>query len=370
MTKRTWIVENSWKCDSCSNTNFGRFMACQKCGSPKEKHEVDVVPSPSAAAVTDPELLRLARQKANWFCEFCGGQVRDEHGKCVSNCGAPKPLPPLPTPIKFQSVGRFETTSVLPRQRVREIIHVRPPLKRSMEKPLYVGVAVAAFTGLVWLGIWLTASHEELAKVTALEWSYRQDLRQRTTRHGEDWGSPIGAFNVSCERKFYGIENCRPHDCRPHSVSYDCNCTSYECNCRQSCRDNGNGFSTCSESCSTCQRCQSCSRTEYDTCYDSCNIYKDWCGYDFYEWPIIDTKTTTGISHDEHWAGLKVDGPLQRVDQRESYLVRFAGQEPLDYRPTSLAEFKYFNVGVSWRVLVNHLGMVQPQQALASGKTP
>ncbi len=364
--KRTWVVENSWKCDSCGNSNFGRFMACQQCGSPKEKHEVDVVPS-SGPAVVDPELLRLAAQKANWICEFCGGQVRDEHGKCVKNCGAPKPLlPPLPVPIKFQSVGRHEVTSVLPRKRAREAIESLPPVppKRSMEKPLYVGAAVAVFTGLTWLGIWLFASHEEIAKVTALEWTYRQDLRQRTTLHGEDWGSPAGAFNISCHSKFYGTENCHPHDCRPHSVSYECNCTSYSCNCRQSCRDNGNGFSTCSESCSSCQRCQSCSRTEYDTCYDQCDVFKQWCSYDYYQWPVIATRTTTGSSHDERWGELEAEGPLQRLDKSEQYTVTFVAAETWKYRPSSLAEFRYFNSGVSWRILVNRFGSVQPQRAL------
>ena len=64
--KRTWTVENTWTCDSCHAKNLGRHVTCQTCGSPKEKQEKDTVPNPDRTVpVTDPELLRLAKQKAN-----------------------------------------------------------------------------------------------------------------------------------------------------------------------------------------------------------------------------------------------------------------------------------------------------------------
>jgi hypothetical protein len=94
-------------------------------------------------------------------------------------------------------------------------------------------------------------------------------------------------------------------------------------------------------------------------------VYKDWCSYDYYEWPIIATKSTTGSTHDEHWADLKADGPLQRLEQSEAYEVRFAGEKDAwKYRPRNLTEFRYFNLGVTWRILVNRVGVVQPVQAL------
>lgn len=378
--KRTWIVENKWKCDSCGTENLGRFMECQNCRNPKEKQEADVVPDAnSASAVTDPELLRLATQGANWVCEYCGGQVRNEYGKCVKNCGAAKPgsgaeepkLPPDPsfTPERASN-PRPEPSKPSPRPAPPgpPDWSLRADRRRPIAKPatlLWVFGGVLGTGAFVWLMVFLFASHETTAQVSGISWQYQQDLHQRTLMHSEGWGSPGGSFNVSCRSKFYGTEKCRPHTCNAHSVSYDCNCTSYDCRCHKSCSDNKNGFSTCSEECDTCQRCSTCNRTEYDTCYDQCDVYKDWCAYDYYEWPIIATKRTTGVSHDEHWADLKADGPFQRLDQTETYEVQFAEKEDRwKYRPRSLAEFRYFNAGVSWRVLVNRVGMIQPQHAL------
>jgi len=33
---RTWVQENTWVCTSCGSKELGRYMKCQKCGSPKE----------------------------------------------------------------------------------------------------------------------------------------------------------------------------------------------------------------------------------------------------------------------------------------------------------------------------------------------
>lgn len=219
--------------------------------------------------------------------------------------------------------------------------------------------------GLVALGVFLFMPWEVTAKVSALRWDYRADLRQRVTLHGSGWGSPGGAFNVSCKRKWYGTENCNPHNCNPHSVSYECNCTSYECNCSTHCSDNGNGFSTCSETCSTCQQCSTCSRIEYDTCYDQCDVYKDWCEYDYYDWPIIKTLTTSGSSHNEHWPDLAADGPLQRLDKTERYSVDFVKEaEVWIYKPRQLAEFQRYVVGKPWRIKVNRVRSVTPLEPL------
>lgn len=390
--KRTWVVENTWKCDSCGRDNLGRHMKCEGCGSPKEKQEKDnTSASTTAPAVTDPELLRLANQGANWVCEYCGGQVRNEHGKCVKNCGAPRadpPSSPAPPPDGKGAPCAFCGGFCGGRcpQGAPYVPQAAPKPARAAPRPLPTGVpgpgvskpkakpfkvpwwvvgAVLGGGGLIALLVWLLTSWEVEARVSGIEWTYTSNLRQRTTMHGEDWGSPSGAFNVSCQRKLYGTEDCHPHNCNAHSVSYECNCTSYECNCRTSCTDNKNGFSSCSETCSSCQRCSTCSRTEYDTCYDQCDVYKDWCSYDYYEWPIIATKETYGVTHDEHWADLKADGPLQRLDQHETYEVKFAGKEDAwKYRPGNLTEFQRFSTGATWKIQVNRLGMVHPVQVL------
>jgi len=215
------------------------------------------------------------------------------------------------------------------------------------------------------LGFWLFGTKEESASVSDISWTYTINLQQRTLRHGSDW-EPIrsDAFNVSCDRRYYGDRDCNPHNCRPHQVSYSCNCRSEQCNCHTTCRDQGNGFSRCSESCSTCSKCETCYRTEYDTCYDSCPVYKDHCDYDYYDWPTINTKVTSGAAHNETWPVLEARPIDQRLVKTEKYEVVFKnGVENWKYTPKSLGEFRYFVTGVTWKLKVNRAGMVWPQEA-------
>jgi len=390
VVKRTRIVENTWTCNSCSTKNLGRFMACQNCQSPKEKDEKDVVPAAnSAPTVTDAELLRLANQKANWICEYCNGQVRDEHGKCVKNCGAPKPKPEASIDfddgvvrIKASNGGsitglkvngktyntRDGKVEVTEDSSKKTVVTLRGAVVTQVKRLPWTGIAIGAgATAVVALFMFLFSSWEEDVKVAGIEWHYQADLHQRTLMHGSDWGSPSGAFNISCNSKFYGTEDCHPHDCRPHSVSYDCNCKNEECNCRETCRDNGNGFSTCSETCSTCRSCETCSKTEYDTCYDQCDVYRDWCTYDYYEWPIVATQKTAGAAHDEHWPALAAEGDTQRLDRTERYEVDFTGKsDKWVFRPAGLQDFQRFKPQALWKIKVNRAGMVTPLKELAA----
>lgn len=352
--KRTWQVENTWACSSCSAKNLGRHMVCQNCGAPKDGRTKDTV-GDASKAVVDPELLKLANQKANWVCEYCGGQVRDEHGKCARNCGAPRPAAPQ-TPVRASARAPVPVTD-FPRPPLASVVPEPPaPNRRLFQALLFVG-SLALIGGLVFL----LMPRELEAEVVSIEWRHSAQLFQRELKQGENWKGrmPSGTFNVSCVDKYYGDEDCNPHDCRPHNVSYDCNCTSYECNCRTTCRDNGNGFSSCSESCGTCSRCETCSRTEYDTCYDSCPVNKPWCVYSVYEWPLVRSLAMTGSKHDESWPDLAAVGETQRLDRSASYVVVFARvaagrvdtqAERWTLRARSLDEFKGFSVGNRWLI--------------------
>ncbi len=89
MGEREWHVEMLWPCASCAEKNLGRHTQCQRCGKPKTgKEEYEMPPETDpAAAVTDPELLRLATAGANWRCRFCGSDQRRFDGLC-GHCGA------------------------------------------------------------------------------------------------------------------------------------------------------------------------------------------------------------------------------------------------------------------------------------------
>ncbi len=343
--KRTWQVENGWACPACSALNRGHDMACQTCGARKDAEVIDILSGPQAPEVTDPAQVREATAGANWQCEHCGNQERNLRGECA-HCGGPKARAPLQAPV--------EVSQQRSRQR-------RLPLTwylRVLWRPL---LGTGALGGLVWLIIWLCTPRTVDARVSDLSWTYTITLRERIQLHNDgQWNRPGDrgfyhepAFNLTCDSRYYGTEDCHPHDCRPHPASYDCNYTTYECNCMQSCTDNKNGYSTCTERCSTCSRHDTCSRTEYDTCYDACPVYKDWCSYDYYDWPVKATRQTAGHDHAVHWPDLHAEGPLQRVQKVEAYGVKFrAEDETYDYAPETLLEYKSFDLGAAWQLKV------------------
>jgi hypothetical protein len=352
-------------------------MNCSSCGSPKEKDEryTSSAPDPSRA-VTDPSLLAHAARGPNWECPHCGGHERDGKGECRS-CGGLRREREEERDHK-QTSGRIERPTSAPSCR-KETTEHSSWARKSLPLMAIIGVGIV---GIISLLLWIFLPHKIEAQITSLHWEYTSDLRQKTLMHGEGWGNrtsfrysttskPDGygprsdSFHVICEGRKYGTENCDPYDCNPHEVSYDCNCRSYECNCttHQSCSDNENGFSDCEEveTCSTCQECETCSRTEYDTCYHQCDVIKDWCTYDYYEWPIIATEITNGSDHEVFWPKLAAEGTDQRLDRKEDYAVTFRKKEKTwAHKPKSLQEFQMFERGANWTVKVNRAGQIWP----------
>ncbi len=380
MARKTRIVENTWNCTTCQHKNLGRHMKCENCGIQKGKDVTDTVPQPNAApTVTDPELLKLANQKENWICEYCGGQTRDERGKC-QNCAATREAlkrdaeaiggdwKKVGDDLRSAAKKHWEVlgSSDGPTSGVDRWSSTLPPMAgaRTWDTPkkpvpafvwlIILAVAIAIIGAL----IFFLMPFEVAAKVSKTEWQYVASLHQRETRHSNGWGHPftVTPINIACENKYYGEEDCHPYDCRPHQVSYDCNCESYECNCRETCRDNKNGFSTCSETCSTCRRCSTCSKTEYDTCYESCPVYKDWCEYDYYEWPETARQATSGSTLETYWPELKAYTQTQRLDVQEKYSVEFElGKRTWTLTPKTLDEFKKYAKGSTWKLRTNRL---------------
>ena len=350
--RRTWTVENIWACGSCSASNRGRDLNCRNCGKRKAAEVRDRVPDPEAAPeVKAPALLRQARAGANWKCPYCGGQERDLEGDCTL-CGGRRassshentPGPTYSRPAAFD---------------------VREPLWR---KPAAVFLAGLVFLGLVvWLVAWCATPRTAEVRVDRLSWTYTEHLRARETRHGEEWGRPgskgfysEAAFNVSCVEKQRGTKKCKPYDCNPHDEPYDCR--PHDCRCRKTCSDNGNGYSSCQERCDTCY--ETCYETVYDTCYKQCPVYDDWCSYDYHEWPVEQTKTTSGNDHKVAWPGLVAADEKHRVQRVEAYAVEFVrttGKETFPYHPSTLADFKRFFVGDAWKIEISKIrGRVTP----------
>jgi hypothetical protein len=396
------IVENTWTCSACRATNLGRHMTCQSCGEPKDRHEKYELPS-HRPTVTNSEQLKQARAGANWTCSYCQWDNRDLSRKTCEQCGAPRkeamhdpnpsnaisldnpppvmeiPPPPPAEPTGYRTSPTREdllrrkeklkkmADEAVPAPPVHLYVGGRPidePRNPGRAGAVALGGAIfAACIAFVMFFVWLCVPHEEDTFVQSTTWRYTRTLEERTVQHGSGWGHPIDAFNVHCERRQHGTENCHPHDCDCRQVSYDCRC--HDCNCvtHESCSDLGNGYSSCheEESCSTC--CDTCSEERCSTCYDQCPVYDDWCTYDYYQWIVRDTETTSGTGRETQW-GTRLHGspPNWRILQAESYQVVFVEeQDTWTYSPRSLAEYQQFEPHEEWIIKVNHAGQVWPQ---------
>lgn len=369
--KRTWVQENVWTCSSCKSKNFGHAMTCTNCGSPREKNELDIIAAPDPTkAVTDKKMLAEAALGANWVCTFCGGQARDDGGNCkvcaaAKDEGANKRRSPKPTVVLPDFDRQVPANKrVVETGQGKMLVDRRPPpaeervpdLRRKIPWLLWLAGTLGA-AALLSLLIWLLVPHQKHAKVQSTHWTHTVKIRQRTTVHDNGWGSPAGAFNVSCDRRKKGTENCHAHDCRPHTVRYESG--SHECNCRQSCSGGKNGYSSCSEVCDDCPDYST--RTEYDTCYDQCDVYDDWCEYDEYKWPVVATPTHEGDDQSCTWPSVAITD-TQRAEQVASYDVVFAyDDKTATYHPSSVDDYRRFTVGVPWLIKVNIARMVYPQ---------
>jgi hypothetical protein len=258
----------------------------------------------------------------------------------------------------------FRTYTSCSPEPVRQTRNTLPLVNKRRKVPPYLVTVLSisgGMAGLAGIMLFLFVPHKATAQVVETSWVYKATLEERHTYHGSGWGSPFGSFNVSCQSKYYGDESCHPHNCRPHSVSYSCNCTSYECSCRTTCSSNKNGFSTCTERCSTCSKCQTCSRTEYDTCYDSCPVYRDYCSYDYYKWDEINHETTQG-SWDQKpaWGTLQATTSTQRLQKSESYTVKMKLSDITveTYHPSSMSDYLKYTYGQYWNIRVNKVGHI------------
>ena len=185
---------------------------------------------------------------------------------------------------------------------------------------LVVGMALGC---LAYFIIWLFIPARLNTKVTSLEWTHAINLRIREIRHDAEWGQPNNkgfydepAFNVSCRSKYYGTEDCNPHPC-------------------------------------FCDKKGSC-----DTCYDQCAEYRDWCNYDYFEWPVSLTQVTSGTDPETYWPKLEAVGVDQRLQRIKEYKVVFQktdNSDSYEYLAEDLLDFKRFNVGEYWRLRVGKL---------------
>jgi hypothetical protein len=268
MTERH--IELTWRCTSCGGQNLGRHLVCTTCGGPKddsEHYEMPADPS-QVASVTDPELIKLATAGRNWRCAYCAGHVRAPDGTCAE-CGAGR------------DKGRPVAVGA-PRAALFAAHPQAPPAadRRGLVRALVVagGVGLVALFGVVALALAVGSRPRPLrisqpdyrdlfADVESASWRHRVhvDRWQKVDREGFAETRPPEAFEVkSLGERVHHVDKVpdgtttetyqeqeTEHVTETYSEQEVCgqDCVPLPDNCRQECRDNGNGFATCSNVC-------------------------------------------------------------------------------------------------------------------------
>lgn len=169
-------------------------------------------------------------------------------------------------------------------------------------------------------------------KVTAAQWIATTNIRQKTLAHADDWCPPdhSSAFNIKRERRLYD--------------TYDCNCITIGGD------EMGIGGT---EICSTCED------------------YRDYCTYDWWDWPVIRTKSNTGCPEDRvKHPILSFEPPDQRSEMLTEFPVLWKNEEGevKPYKARDIQELRQYNTGEWWEIDVNYAGKFEPK-AKALGET-
>jgi hypothetical protein len=362
------IQEEFWSCRFCKHRNGGlqgedEGLRCRGCGAQKADEPWEAPADDYAApTVTDPELIDRALAGEVWTCGYCFNVERNEHDAC-SACGAERARA-----MQIQAE----------REHWRELMGSREEPPASSEAPSLPGLQKSLNEATWWIlagGIGLLlliagcvyffGTHTSTGVVAQVRWERTAIVEERHIKHGEDWDGAmhVGAFDTECETRLKRYQNCNPHSCRPHRVGYSCNCSggdSYACGSSRSCRSNGNGSRTCTDRTKYCthpRRCDTCYRTEYDTCWDSCPVYDRWCRYSYPQWEEIARKRTAGSDLHPKWPDLAAHGADQRLRQLEGYEVHIRDAEH-DWKlePAGEVEFQCYDVGTTHRVEYTRAG--------------
>ncbi len=396
-----WIEENIWECNSCNQENLGRYMKCQRCGSPKEFDEQDKpITSIAANPVTDAQQLADANAGVNWQCEYCMCQVRNSKGEC-QNCAAKRDqFNSVVTPsanLDEQISAAEEVNRIYRKDLEKRKDRERARIDRKMR--LTIGGVFVGLVALILLVAFLWPN-KIVGKVASTRWEYTLVVHTRQVQHSSGWGSPSDAFNTQCETRFKENVACHPHDCNPHDHSFRCHSETYKCNphpeshpcrchsekygCHKECESLKNGYSKCHNECSSrevcdrcsetvydiCERHDTCHETVYDICYDRCPVYDNWCEYDHYIWPETARLKTEGIN----WTDAKFQDFMElpteayRYDKLEEYTVIFRANDPKDttvyiYHPKTMDVFRQYGLSGMNYVLTKDFfgGTVTPE---------
>lgn len=378
------VIELTWNCGDCSAKGIlGRHKRCPGCGSPREKGEMKMTGLATdrdgdgyndAETVTDSALLKLAQAGADWFCTHCGSGNIGDGDRCDS-CGSPRygeaeedhPAfkgahkkvypweeewePKISSPKILESTVRDQPSPFHAAWEGENTGREHRGGAFDWKRVLFVGGGIMLLVLVIGFLIWAFQTHEVMGTVDRMTWSqntvvqtwtpvdvrlWKHETRERAEippvkGSGERAGTQLVG---GCRQEHHHYEK---YQCGTRQESYDCSysesysdtCTRTEqYACGETCRDNGNGFATCTTRYCSRQVSYSCtkSRRVPKTCertvpkYCSRSIEKTRCTYRTQEWTTTRTLPASGVGRETRWPEYDPQ-PLDRILFTSDYTV-------------------------------------------------
>ena len=191
----------------------------------------------------------------------------------------------------------------------------------QLKRTLIVIGASAALISIALFVRWACHSEFRQTRVSELRWTHRTNFRARHIYRDGDWGSPPGRGG------YY------------HEPTWDHSCYSKYSH----------------SSCTTINKATVCTP-----------VYRTWCDYSYYDWPIEKFREHQGSGHDVSWLSY---GPELDVDHRESheawYEVDFTnGRKTWTWPTRSKEQYDKFKTGDYWQLEFPNWGDMHPVKPL------
>lgn len=343
-----------WRCTSCGHTNRGRDKTCAECGDPKDRSEKYEMPGDTAAAptITDAKLLRMATAGPDWRCAYCGSDQRRLDGRCAQ-CGA-----------------SIDDAVKEPQVRARPLTRWQRLVRWMRKHP--VATALIAITTVVLVTIiasvaWANRTRDFRATVADARWTHTITVERYQVWAREGWraDAPAAAFDVkSLGQQVHHYDDVLDgYDTEHYTEQVACgeDCHDVPERCAETCRDNGNGFATCTTTCTgggrSC-RTRYCSepRTRQVPRYRKEARYAEAIAYHVWDWGDHRTVAASGAGvtglrwpTDEARTGANLAAREQERERRSArYVVSLAfGERDRLHFETTADAFPTFAVGTS-----------------------
>jgi ribosomal protein L40E len=317
---------------------------CENCGAAQPQNVQFYAPA-EAQLIQGEAAARIAQFGPDIHCGFCGTRNPGNAEKC-SQCGgdlkegharqAGREMQRETPVIEIQCTNCGEANpstrtmcakcgAPLPKAGAKPAAPVGPataapdqPSAKNRWMPWLVGGGIFACLAILCISAFLlfAPSKSVSATVTDVYWQTSVPLQEvRAAHYSDEAGSPpSGAYDVSCRTDTRQV-------CQDKTV------------------DKGNGYAEV-----------------VTECHDET---QDYCSYNVDEWTTIQTYTLDGHTASPRYASPVVSSSQRLGSQSVTFSVYFeGGGKSYTYNPGSLFEFQKFNLGSTWTLHLNALGIV------------